>query len=186
MKPAVVIHIPHASNVLPPDVMTAFVLRPDDVQAELLAMTDHYTDELFALPPAVAHMVRFPISRLVVDPERFTEDAREPMSACGMGAIYTRTSDGQRLRAEPTPAERAALLARFYEPHHNALTTAVVGALEAHPACLVIDGHSFPATPLPYELDQREDRPDVCTRPDAPRRAPCAGVRAAAASGLAA
>jgi hypothetical protein len=27
---------------------------------------------------------------------------------------------------------------------------------------------------------------EVCTRPDAPRRAPCAGVRAAAASGLAA
>ena len=167
MKPAVVIHIPHASNVLPPDVTTTFVLRPQDLQAELLAMTDHYTDELFALPPAVAHMVRFPVSRLVVDPERFTEDAHEPMSACGMGVIYTRTSDGRRLRADPTPAERGALLTRFYEPHHNALAAAVEGALEAHGACLVIDGHSFPATPLPYELDQREDRPDVCIGTDA-------------------
>jgi N-formylglutamate amidohydrolase len=145
----------------------ALVLAPHELEAELLAMTDHYTDEIFALPAAVATMVRFPVSRLVVDPERFTDDAQEPMAARGMGVIYTRTSAGLRLRAQPTPAERAALLARFYEPHHRALTEAVSGALAAHGACLVVDGHSFPSKPLPYELDQHEDRPDVCIGTDA-------------------
>lgn len=167
MKPPVVVHIPHASTWLPPDAQPALALAPHELEAELLAMTDHYTDAIFALPDAVATMVRFPVSRLVVDPERFTDDAQEPMAARGMGVIYTRTSDGRRLRAHPTPSERAALLARCYEPHHRALTEAVSGALAAHGACLVVDGHSFPSKPLRYELDQRQDRPDVCIGTDA-------------------
>jgi N-formylglutamate amidohydrolase len=68
---------------------------------------------------------------------------------------------------DPTPAERSSLLARFYEPHHQALTDAVATSLDAHGACLVVDGHSFPSRPLPYEPDQREDRPDICIGTDA-------------------
>jgi hypothetical protein len=40
----------------------------------------------------------FPVSRLVVDPERFVDDATEPMAACGMGVIYTQTSQRMPLR----------------------------------------------------------------------------------------
>ena len=29
----------------------------------------------------------------MVDPERFEDDAREPMAARGQGVVYTRTSD---------------------------------------------------------------------------------------------
>lgn len=165
MKPPVVVHIPHASMRVP-DAAPTLALAPHELEAELLAMTDHYTDELFTLPESVAKMVRFPVSRLVVDPERFTDDAHEPMAARGMGVIYTQTSDHRRLRAKPTPAERAALLSRFYEPHHRALTEGVSDALAAHGACLLLDGHSFPSKPLPYENDQREDRPDVCIGTD--------------------
>ena len=166
MSPAIVVHVPHASTALPTDVVVPFALTPRELQAELLAMTDHYTDELFALPGAQAVMVRFPVSRLVVDPERFVDDAQQPMAARGMGVIYTRTSDGRLLRAEPTPDERVTLLTRFYEPHHRSLTSFVSDALEVHGACLVLDGHSFPSVPLPYELDQCADRPDVCIGTD--------------------
>jgi N-formylglutamate deformylase len=33
---------------------------------------------------------------------------------------------------------------------------------------MLIDGHSFPSIPLPYELDQGPERPDICigTDPD--------------------
>ncbi len=167
MKPRVVIHVPHSSTEIPEDAAHALLLTPSDVEAELLAMTDWYTEEIFALSLAIATTVRFPVSRLVVDPERFTDDSQELMAAKGMGVIYTRASDGRPLRPEPKVAERADLLARYYEPHHKALTTAVLAALEQHATCLVIDGHSFPTKPLPYEVDQRPDRPDICIGTDA-------------------
>jgi N-formylglutamate amidohydrolase len=102
------------------------------------------------------------VSRLVVDPERFTDDEREPMARKGMGVVYERTAAGGPLRRHPSADERQHLLARFYEPHHAALATAVEDALAAHGTCLLIDGHSFPTLALPYEDDQDPDRPDIC------------------------
>ena len=32
--------------------------------------------------------------------------------------------------------------------------------------CLIIDGHSYPALPLPYELNQTAFRPDFCIGTD--------------------
>jgi N-formylglutamate amidohydrolase len=90
-----VVHIPHASQVVPPDVLASFVISPGMLASELLRMTDHYTDELFFLPSEIATTIGFPVSRLVVDPERFVDDSQEPMSAKGMGVVYTRTSDGK-------------------------------------------------------------------------------------------
>ncbi len=164
--PAVVVHIPHASRVVPSDVAADLILDPDELERELLAMADHYTDELFALPSSLATTITFPVSRLVVDPERFDDDEREPMARKGMGVIYTRTSNGHPLRRAPSEAERRRLLALFYEPHHAALTAAVEAALAAHGTCLVVDGHSFPTRPLPYEVDQDADRPDICIGTD--------------------
>ena len=36
----------------------------------------------------------------------------------------------------------------------------------ANDHCLIIDGHSFPALPLPYELNQTAFRPDFCIGTD--------------------
>lgn len=166
MKPSVVVHVPHSSTVVPEDVASTILLTSRELEAELLAMTDWYTDELFALAPAVATTVRFPVSRLVLDPERFADDSQELMATRGMGVVYTRTSDGRPLRPEPTSTVRAELLARFYEPHHRDLTAAVSAALAARGACLMVDAHSFPAKPLPYEFDQQTDRPDICIGTD--------------------
>jgi N-formylglutamate deformylase len=62
--------------------------------------------------------VIIPVSRLVCDVERFPSDADEPMAARGMGVIYTRTSMGSVLRAQPDAADRQSLLDRLYWPHH--------------------------------------------------------------------
>jgi N-formylglutamate amidohydrolase len=127
-------------------------------------MTDWFTEELFDLPGATR--IVFPVSRLVVDPERFLDDAQEVMAAVGMGVIYTRTSQGVPLRPEPSAQERSELLDRYYHPHHQELSEAVDHAVNDLGYCLVLDCHSFPSTPLPYEPDQGLDRPDICLGTD--------------------
>src|SRR4051794_18204925 len=112
--PMAIAHIPHASLVIPPGLRGTFCLSDDALKLELLRMTDRYTDELFDLGAAVATTVRFPVSRLVVDPERFLDDDSEPMAGRGMGVIYTRTSQGEALRVAVESAVRESLLARYY------------------------------------------------------------------------
>src|SRR6187399_660221 len=96
--PAAVIHVPHASTIIPPDVREQFVLTDDQIAREIRLLTDHLTDELFAVPHDLAASVKFAINRLVVDPERFEADAHESMAARGMGVVYAQTSDGRPLR----------------------------------------------------------------------------------------
>jgi N-formylglutamate amidohydrolase len=157
--------VPHASRIIPEDIRPTILLTDEELADELVAMTDSYTDELFDLGSAV-RTVRFPVSRLVVDPERFLDDALEPMAARGMGVLYERTSDDRVLRAAPSGHERQALLDRFYAPHHVELTSAVEAALATHDSCLLIDCHSFPSTPRSYELDPMVERPDICIGTD--------------------
>ena len=90
MISSLVLHIPHASPKIPPDLRDTFLLSDQALQAELNRITDHATDLIFpkAFPAAPAAV--FPISRLVVDPERFCDDSKKPMSRVGMGVIYTR------------------------------------------------------------------------------------------------
>lgn len=181
--PGVILHIPHSSAEVPADVRPQFLLEDDDLARELRLMTDWHTAELFALPAVEAVTVRFQVSRLVVDPERFENPEAERMEAVGMGAVYTRTSQGLPLREEAAAAcEREALLARYYRPHHAALEAAAAAALAAHGRCLILDCHSFPSRPLPYELKASADRwkvvhrPSVCVGTDMtlPPRAPFA------------
>lgn len=162
-----VLHIPHASTAVPAAVRPSLLLSDDELANELRQMTDALTDRLFGGAVRGAAEVVFPVSRLVVDPERFEADEEESMAARGMGVVYERTSGGAQLRGVVDAAAREELLDRYYRPHHARLTSAVDAALAAHGRCLVVDAHSFPSVPLPYESDQRPDRPDLCVGTDA-------------------
>ena len=102
MSSLAVLHIPHSADLIPADLRSAIAVSDEVLSHELLVMTDRYTDELFAVRSPDASPVRFPVSRLVVDPERYLDDTSEPMAARGMGVIYTRTSDGRALRSPPS------------------------------------------------------------------------------------
>jgi N-formylglutamate deformylase len=56
---------------------------------------------------------------------------------------------------------RDRLLRRFYDPHHRALEEWASQALEEHGRCLILDGHSFPDSPHPSDLNQQLPRPEV-------------------------
>ncbi len=96
MSSPTILHLPHASRNIPAEHRDAFHLSDAELDLELTRMTDAHTDHLFALEGATR--VVFPISRLVVDPERFEDDALEPMAARGMGVLYTHTSQRTPLR----------------------------------------------------------------------------------------
>ena len=158
----IVVHIPHASRVIPEQARKDILLDDKDLAAELLAMTDAWTDELLNLAEHYdTRNVVAPVSRLVCDVERFRDDAQEQMSQIGMGAVYSQTFDGRQFR-RVTPELREKYLQEFYDPHHRSLEATVDAALSQSGSCLILDIHSFPSKPLPYEQDQREDRPEIC------------------------
>jgi N-formylglutamate amidohydrolase len=145
------LHIPHDATAIPAEDRRDFLLSEEELRAESLRLTDAHTAALYAegLPPE--DFVRAEVSRLVVDVERFADDAQEPCARVGMGATYVRTSDGRPLRAL-TPQRRAELMARHYWPHHRALDAAAVARLARFGRCLILDAHSYPTGPLPTQL----------------------------------
>jgi N-formylglutamate deformylase len=162
----VVLHIPHASRQVPAEERQAIRLEDRALERELLRMTDAYTDELFPATAVEAARLVFPVSRLVCDVERFPSDEDEPMAQRGMGAIYTRTSQGEVLREPPHASDRQMLLDRWYRPHHSTLEGLVNDVAARSGVCLIVDCHSFPSVALPYELDQDSDRADICIGTD--------------------
>ena len=160
--PFVVLHIPHSSTVIPAHVRPSLCLPDKDLARETLLMTDQCTDELFDCQAESVTRVVFPVSRLVLDPERFTDDAKEPMAKKGMGVVYTKTSDGKPLRRPGFVPTRAELIEEFYRPHHNKLEIAVAESLRDNGSCLILDCHSFPSVPLPYESCSGKTRPGIC------------------------
>lgn len=154
----VLIHVPHASTFIPPEEKRFFL--KDDLTEELLRMTDRYCDELFVCG---RDMLVFPVSRLVCDVERFRDDTDEPMAAKGMGLAYTKDADGRPLR-HISAQKRASIAGKYYDAHHERFTDAVNEKLRVCGRCVIIDGHSFSAEPLPYEDDAA--RPDFCIGTD--------------------
>lgn len=160
-------HVPHGSTFIPHDVRAPLLLSYEDLRKELILMTDRYTMERFsAITDLGGQIFVNNYSRLVVDPERFENDDEEIMSQKGMGVIYTKTASQQMLRKEPSLIEREEILSTYFRPYHAALRKEVQEMLERFGRCLIIDCHSFPSKPLPYEFDQSSDRPDICIGTD--------------------
>ncbi|MFI9803253.1 N-formylglutamate amidohydrolase [Streptomyces sp. NPDC052301] len=164
----VLLHVPHSARAVPQDVRAGIVLDDAALERELDHITDAHTAELAGRAAALAGVTpwRFVnrLSRLVVDPERFP-DEREEMTAVGMGAVYTRTTHRAELRPAGTDPE--PLLERYFRPYAAAMTEAVAGRLAATGRAVVIDVHSYPTAPLPYELHGSGPRPPVCLGTDA-------------------
>jgi len=141
-------------------------LQAPALQREIDLLTDWFTDEIFG-GLAGASDVIFPVSRLVVDPERFENDQHEPMAGRGMGVIYERSSNQAPLRRGLSAGERRALIDGYYRPHHRVLSELTAKIIARYGQCFILDGHSFPLVPLPYEVDHSLARPEICIGTDA-------------------
>lgn len=159
MTKPVILHAPHSSLNIPPEIRKSILLSDEQIEVELMAMTDRYTDDLFFVPDI--QVITSPVSRLAVDMERFRNEADEVMSQVGMGAVYQLTSHGHQLRIL-SPELREQYLQTYYDPYHKAFEDCVESMLKEHGKCLIIDCHSFPSKSLPYEINSRGPRPDIC------------------------
>ncbi|MGW4164142.1 N-formylglutamate amidohydrolase [Streptomyces sp. NPDC004788] len=164
----VLLHVPHSSRVVPPEVRPGIVLDDAELERELDHITDAHTEDIAAVAAVSADVApwRFVnrLSRLVVDPERFP-DEREEMLAVGMGAVYTRTTHRAELR--PDGFDPVPLVGRYFTPYAEAMTRAVDERLAAVGRAVIVDVHSYPTAPLPYELHGDGRRPPVCLGTDA-------------------
>ncbi|MDO5132072.1 MAG: N-formylglutamate amidohydrolase [Eubacteriales bacterium] len=166
----IILHIPHSSLFIPEKYIPIFCMRRDELRAELLRMTDLYTDRLFDVPEVPeSNRIVFPYSRLICDVERFRDDRMESMAARGMGVCYTAASSLMPLKTV-TAAHKQEMY-ELYDRHHALLTKTVDSVLEDFGAALLIDCHSFASICLPYEgtpAGRGDDRcrPDFCIGTD--------------------
>lgn len=157
IKSSIILHIPH-SAVNIPDTEGYYV---NLIEREIDLLTDHATDELFDVPGV--DKIVFPFSRIYCDVERLDDDS-EPMYEKGRGFYYTKTDDGQELRNEDG---KEFVYNHIYKPYHECFTKMVEEKLEAYGMAIIIDCHSFPDKPLSTDLDQANDRPEICIGTDA-------------------
>jgi len=161
-----IIHVPHSSTYIPPEVRKDIILPDSDLEAELLKMTDWYTDELAQhIGSIYGSLIRYEYSRLVVDPERFRDPSKEVMNTVGMDAIYRSTSNKLKLR-DLSSEKVGNLLRRYYDPYHALFNEKVTEILQKNGKCLIVDIHFYASRPLPYELNPGEPRPDICIGAD--------------------
>jgi N-formylglutamate amidohydrolase len=178
-----VVHVPHAGTLVPAEERARLLLDDAGLELELQRMTDWHTDRLAveALERAGATGVVFAnrASRLLVDPERLADEA-EPMAAIGMGRVYLVTSQLLPLR-HVDPADDQRLVERWFHPYTAAFARLVDQVLHRHGRVTIVDLHSYPSVPLPYELAPSALRPGVCIGTD-PHHTPPALAAAAFAA----
>ncbi len=164
----VILHVPHASRVIPPEIRSSLTVTDDQLAAELDEITDTHTDVIAqhaaqSVTPQ-PWTLRNDLSRLVIDPERFP-DEREQLNAVGRGAVYTRTCNGDVLRNADNTT-RDALLDNYFHPYAAAMSDLVTDRIAATGRAVIIDVHSYPTLPSRYELHPDDQRPALCIGTD--------------------
>jgi len=150
-----VLHIPHSSTKIP--YMDGYVVEDYLLEEEILKLTDWHTDELFFSEDDEMIVAEF--SRIFCDPERFTDDSQEIMAQYGMGVLYERNDNGDKIRYV-SPDLKNKVILEFYEKHHKKFSDAVNNQLNLFGKAIIIDCHSYPNIPLKRDLDQSPNRPD--------------------------
>ncbi len=156
-----VFHIPHDGYDRPAELMEGVCICEDDFDYYDAVMCDagaagfvpraHYTG---------SNVVRFNVSRLLCDPERFI-GAEEPMEKYGMGFCYERAFDGTIIKNVTEQLREQTLI--FYREHHARMDR----LCEKYPRILLFDLHSYHDEIVPDAfLQPGRATPDLCIGAD--------------------
>ncbi|MBT1161754.1 N-formylglutamate amidohydrolase [Bifidobacterium sp. SO1] len=159
------IHVPHAGQQLPDTITPDRFADPTAVDHLYRNIRDMHADTIGSelADRLDASMMLNHMSRIWVDVERYPDD-REEMNRVGMGVIYTHDMNGRPLYQpgrEPDGRERGQRLNRLYRPWHATFTNTIRMMLDIHDRATIIDLHTYPKTPLPFERHRDEPRPQI-------------------------
>jgi len=157
----ILIHIPHSSIEIPSKYGDQFILDDVELLKEAKLMADIFVDKI--VENINEEKLIFPISRIVCDVERFRNDNDEEMSKIGMGVIYEKTHDCKQLRKNNIKEQNLEEIKKeYYDKHHELFEKKVEEALKKQGTCTIVDLHSYAETALPYEINKKDFRPDIC------------------------
>ena len=118
------LHVPHASSEIP--ILDGFLISKAQIEGEILKLTDWHTEDLY--DSVDCDRIVFEYSRVFCDPERFSDDADEPMAKLGMGVLYEKTDTLEPMR-HITPELRKQILEGYYFKLQERLNAAVKNQL---------------------------------------------------------
>ena len=150
-----ILHIPHSSIRIP--LKEGYILEEKILENEILKLTDWHTEDLYSSKNSES--IIFEYSRIFCDPERFSDDLKEPMAKVGMGVLYEKTDDGETMRIVSNEL-RNKILNQYYFKHHSKLDDAVKKQLKLNNRALILDCHSFPDIPMKRSQHKVVPRPD--------------------------
>lgn len=178
------VHTPHAGRLIPDRFDRTRLTDPTMFDQTCEQMRDRHADTLALMIAARldATIMLDHTTRMWCDPERYPDD-REEMNKAGMGAIPTRDIDGHPLYKPgqaPGMRERGQRFRLLYTPWHRMLDTICQTMLDTYGRCTIIDVHTYPREPHPFEpyADQPRTQTIIGHNNDPASRA--IGARAAA------
>ena len=154
-----VFHVPHDGR-LKDIAWSSFCLPEERIQYYHWQMSDMWVSELVPFQYRSGDMlVRFPLSRLQCDVERFP-GPEEVMLQYGMGVCYTKVYDGTVIRK--TTANRCEITNYYDRPRRR-----MELICERHSRVLLIDLHSYhDQIVLPDFVEPGRKMPDLCIGTD--------------------
>jgi N-formylglutamate amidohydrolase len=147
----IIFNIPHSSTKIPKKYKKDFIIPDDELNHQNNVLCDLYVDELLNKK---CKALIFKYSRLLCDVERFNSD-KEIMNNVGMGVLYTHGYDKKLIR----PNLNKTIL-KYYYKYHRKLNKLIKRYLNNE--ILIIDLHSYSNEILPYEINTKLNRPDIC------------------------
>ena len=144
MKTELILAIPHSSTHIVNDgtIEKTMFAR---VQRDALLCADLYTDFLFDYPNA--KKVICPVSRMMVDVERYLDREKEEMASFDRGAFYKVLNDGKTIFRKNINID----LLDTYMQYHKELSKTVELVKKEGKEPFIIDCHSFNEQPFCFD-----------------------------------
>jgi N-formylglutamate amidohydrolase len=165
-----VVSVPHAGTLIPEAELHRYALSSEVLAADV----DLFVDRLYAEAPALgATLISTPVSRFVVDLNRFEDDLCPSVvlgssrnTAAGYygnrGVIWGVSTRGESIYRLPLPREvHEARIAAFYAPYHALLAAELERARATFGFAILLDAHSMPSVAKAAHTDAGERRADI-------------------------